>query len=59
MKKDYLKDSIYRDLQKRAVLLGYDTFAVVYIKGDNKKVVKLAKLPTLEELELEEIADAV
>lgn len=53
----YLKKDIYVDLQKLAVLMGYDTFAVIYIKGDRKKIVKIAKLPTLEELEIAEIAD--
>lgn len=59
MKKDYSSDKIYRDLQKKAMMMGFDTFAVVYISGECKKVVKIAKLPTSEELEIKEISDYI
>lgn len=53
--RDYELKDVYNALQTIADRQGYDTFAVVFICGEHKKVVKAARLNKIEGLEMDEI----
>jgi PleD family two-component response regulator len=55
-KRDYLDKEVYRALMEIARNDGYESFAVVFISQDQKKIIQPMRGTPVEDIEIKEIA---